>query len=267
MQYIAALSTDGGNNSGWEFLHTYDYLALNATDGGNNKGWIFPDSFMSKIMTDVGAGVDAISEFLATVPITDAGSGADIISALQNEFLVSDTGEGADAVVLLLELANITDSGVGVDIVSEILRQITIADEGEGADALEILNTFLLSDVGAGVDEIGMLRELFLVDTGAGVDVVLVKGDQLKIIAKITNPVIIGRIKELKNNGRIKSIDIKTPGFVDTIKDKITKGTDALIGNEEENIPELKIVGTLFDSELNQALKTRKNGENNVKNL
>lgn len=80
------------------------------------------------------------------------------------------------------------------------------------------------------------------------------------------NKSVIDTIKSKTAEIGNKILDTKNVNPTDqTNKDKTTVGTENTNKTtENENIPQLKITGTLFDSELNQAYKTQKKAEDDV---
>lgn len=70
---------------------------------------------------------------------------------------------------------------------------------------------------------------------------------------------IIDKIKDktAEAGDKIKAMEIKKPDFISSIQNKFTGKKEI----KEEDLDKIKIVGTLFDSELNQALKDQRVSE------
>ncbi len=87
-------------------------------------------------LLDSGAGLDT-PDISASLTITDTSSAADIISILQATLvLISDAGAGLDAITSITASIPVGESGLGSDQIGQILAALLVTDFGSGVDVV-----------------------------------------------------------------------------------------------------------------------------------
>ena len=121
------------------------------------------------IETETGSGVEAEDEHKATLLQTETGVGAEEgIIGLSG----SDVGIGIDSLSDLLCNLEDAEIGSGVDAVNEILASLNDSDTGSGSEALSsLLGELSNSDVGVGSDSlVNLLAAITESDLGSGIE-------------------------------------------------------------------------------------------------
>jgi predicted phage tail component-like protein len=111
----------------------------------NNGGGMYNSAPFLVIIYDSGIGSDIISNLLANIDVSEAGSGVESVQATVTLSLISDSGTGQDNVSLSASLS-ISDVGSGADSIASILCQLSITDSGSGQDAVEIAKAYFIID-------------------------------------------------------------------------------------------------------------------------
>ena len=121
------------------------------------------------IEAEAGSGVEAEGERKATLLQTETGVGAEEgIIGLSG----SDIGVGMDSLSDLLSNLEDAEIGSGVDAVNEILANLNDADAGSGSEALSsLLGELASSDLGIGTDELAnLIASITESDLGSGIE-------------------------------------------------------------------------------------------------
>ena len=130
---------------------------------------------VSLAVAETGSGVMTLSP-AASVPTVDVGGGIDSIADILASVPIADTGTGTDIATLVAKILAITDTGNASDFISNIDVNFIISDTGTGAETLTIIVSLTVSDAGSGLESIDILTALLkeVGDAGSGIESLLI---------------------------------------------------------------------------------------------